>query len=316
MKFILSISGGGIRGIIPAVVLAELENITQKPIAKSFDLIAGTSTGGIIASMLAVPGKNQQPKYSAQKVVELYKDFGKTVFNQSFLRKLFSLNGLIGTKYSYKTLEKLLIEYLGNAYLSNTITNLLIPAYKIEKGVGPYFFKTLHAKQTKSKIENPLLWKCARATSAANGYFEPYKLDEQHIFLDGGLFANNPAMCAYAQAKNLYGEQEKITLVSIETGENLVGYQYDKIRNWGFIQWAEPFFKQISSSASGAIDYMLRALTTRGDRYFRIQTDLDKKSLKMDDASDSNIQRLEMAAKRSIRKHYSELSEIANLIKA
>lgn len=89
MKFILSISGGGIRGIIPAVVLAELENITQKPIAKSFDLIAGTSTGGIIASMLAVPGKNQQPKYSAQKVVELYKDFGKTVFNQSFLRKLF-----------------------------------------------------------------------------------------------------------------------------------------------------------------------------------------------------------------------------------
>lgn len=69
--------------------------------------------------------------------------------------------------------------------------------------------------------------------------------------MDGGLFANNPAMCAYAQAKNLYGEQEKITLVSIETGENLVGYQYDKIRNWGFIQWAEPFLNKFLVQRQG-----------------------------------------------------------------
>ena len=83
MKLILSISGGGIRGIIPAIILSHIEKHVGKPISKCFDLIAGTSTGGIIATLLSVP-ENNKPKYSASQVVELYKQFGTQVFKKIY----------------------------------------------------------------------------------------------------------------------------------------------------------------------------------------------------------------------------------------
>ncbi len=314
MKLVLSISGGGIRGIIPAIILSDIEKRVGKPISKCFDLIAGTSTGGIIAALLSV-SENNKPKYSASQVVELYKQFGTQVFKKNLFRTLITLNGLISTKYSCKPLENLLKSYLGKATLSNTTTNLLIPAYQISNIPYPHFFKTSNAKlQSSNKLSNPKLWQCARATSAANGYFKPFKLDNNHTFLDGGLFANNPAMCAYAQAKSNYGNREKIVIVSIETGENLVGYSYEKIRNWGILQWAIPFFKQTSISSSATIDYMLRTLSQNGDKYYCVQTDLDKQSLRMDDASTENIERLEIAAKHSLVNNSKVISDIINII--
>lgn len=314
MKLILSISGGGIRGLIPAMILSNIEQQVGKPIASCFDLISGTSTGGIIACMLSVPGKNNKPKYSVQQVVEMYKQFGKEVFSRGTLRKMVTLNGLISTKYSCRHLEALLKQYLGEIYLSQTVTNLLIPTYQITGRPYPYFFKTLHAKSSKLRVENPYLWECARATSAANGYFKPYRMDSNHTFLDGGVFANNPAMCAYAQAKNTYGTKEQIVIISVETGENLIGYNYNKIRNWGMIQWALPFFKQTSISSSETIDYMLRTFAVNGDKYLRFQCSLDKKSLKMDDVSSANIIRLENAAKQTIKNDKEKINEIVKIL--
>lgn len=314
LKLVLSISGGGIRGIIPAIILAEIEKYAKKPIANCFDLIAGTSTGGIIAALLSTPDNNNKSKYSASQVVEMYKRFGKKVFKQNIFRKMLTLNGLLGTKYSSKPLENLLKTYFEKINLSQCLTNLLIPAYQITNKPYPYFFKTTNAKNSTQKLDNPYLWECVRATSAANSYFKPYKLDNNHTFLDGGLFANTPTMCAYAQAKNTYGDREQIVIISIETGEDLIGYSYEQIKNWGMLQWALPFFKQTSISSAETIDYMLRTFATNGDKYFRLQSSIDKNSLKMDDISDNNIIRLEEIAKQTIKNNRKIIDNIVSII--
>src|SRR2546421_11063200 len=102
---ILSIDGGGIRGIIPATVLAEIEKRTKKPIAKLFDLIAGTSTGGIIALALTKPNYEGKPEYQAQDVVDLYELKGQNIFHQSMWHRLNTFNNLIEEKYQVEGLQ-------------------------------------------------------------------------------------------------------------------------------------------------------------------------------------------------------------------
>lgn len=313
MKLILSISGGGIRGLIPAIILAELEKRIGKPIADCFDLISGTSTGGIIACLLATPNNNGTTKYTSSKIVELYKQFGKTAFYRNSFRKVLSLGGLLSTKYSTKPLAKLLHEYFGELKLSQTKTNLLIPTYQISNTPAPHFFKTQYATQPDSSIDNPYLWECARATSAANGYFKPYKMNDSYTFLDGGVFANNPSMCAYSEMKNAYGN-EPVCVVSIGTGEDLVGYKYDKIKFWGMAQWALPFFKHTSISADSTVDYMLRTFAVNSDKYYRLQASLDEDSLQMDNISDANLAMLELAAKKVIIDYSDLIDEIVRLV--
>ena len=316
MKMVLSISGGGIRGVIPAMVLAELEKRAGLPISSCFNLIAGTSTGGIIACLLAMTDEQGRAKYTAQEVVRLYKSFGKTIFKRSLMRKFATLDGLIGTKYSSKPLEALLSKYFGVTKLSCAKTGLLIPAYQISGKPYPHFFKTEYALAEKSEVDNPCLWKCARSTSAANGYFKPFKLNRTHTFLDGGVFANNPAMCAYVQAKNSFADSENLSVISIGTGEDLIGYSYKEIRNWGMVQWALPFFRQTSISSDATVDYMLRSLCKNGDSYYRLQVSLEKENLKMDDVSEKNIASLEHAAKELIKQNTAALDDIAKMMKA
>ena len=314
MKLILSISGGGIRGLIPAIILKEIENCTGKSISDMFDLISGNSTGGIIACLLSVPDENNKPRYSAERVVKMYEEFGKKVFSRTFFRKILSFDGLISTKYSEKPLEKLLKQYFGDIRLEKACTNLLIPTYKISHIPYPFFFKTHHAKNNKKDKENPYLWECARATSAASSYFKPYYFDRTNTFIDGGIFANNPSLCAYAQAKKQW-KNEKIILLSLGTGKNTKGFSYDKIKNWGLIQWAIPYFQQTSLSADDTVDNILKTMTSaNGDAYYFIQTELEEKALTIDDSSDENLKRLEAAAERLIVRKRQTIDEICSLI--
>lgn len=320
MKIILSISGGGIRGLIPAIVLAELEKEIGKGIGANCNLIAGNSTGGIITCLLAAADEKGEAKYTAEEIVAFYKTFGKTVFKKSLLRKIFTLDGLIFTKYSYKPLEKLMKQYLGDLKLEDTITDILIPTYQVSDIPLPYFFKSIHAKKDgnitfeKQYLQNVYLWQCARATSAANSYFAPYQYGDL-TFVDGGIFANNPSVCAYAEGKNMWGEEEPIALISLGTGENLKGYPYKKIKNWGILQWAIPFFKQSSLSSDEAINYILETFShaKTGDQYYCLQAKLDEDCTKMDNASEENLIRLEQAAKQMIQDNKQTFDSIVSL---
>ena len=209
LKAVLSIDGGGIRGIIPARLLREIETRMGRPIPELFDIVAGTSTGGILALGLTLPkAGTTTPAWDAAALEELYVEHGAKIFANSLLRKVETVGGLVEERYDIDELERLLRQYFGEAMLSSALTEVVVPSYDLT-APGPFFFKRSYARdQTHTwDIET---WKAARATSAAPTYFDPMNLppfeDEgEHALVDGGVFANNPTACAYAEALNLYG---------------------------------------------------------------------------------------------------------------
>ena len=161
----LSIDGGGIRGVIPAVVLDHIETATGKPMSELFDLMVGTSTGGIIAVALAAPAA---PRYSAADVLALYKDHGREIFHRSFWQGVVSVAGAFDERYDAAPLERLLKRYLGDSTLADCLITTVVPSYDIERR-EPYFFKSERARLSKDR--NHYLRDAARATSAAPTYF-------------------------------------------------------------------------------------------------------------------------------------------------
>ncbi len=193
-KYILSVDGGGIRGIIPAIILAEIESRTKKPISQIFDLMAGTSTGGIVVAGLC---KSNKLQYSANDLVELYQEYGPYIFQASLWRKSIA-SWLSGSQYSYKNMEFILNKYFGESTMADVASNLLLTSYDIHNSCE-FFFKSW-------KEENIKLKDALRATTAAPTYFTPKRLkisQRERVLIDGGVFANNPAACAYASALSL-----------------------------------------------------------------------------------------------------------------
>ncbi len=166
---VLSIDGGGIRGVIPAVILQHIEAEAGKPISELFDMIVGTSTGGILACGLAMPGDDGKPKFSTSDMLALYVDRGKDIFHRSFWRGVTSLAGTTDESYSHEPLENLLKQYLGDATLDQCLTPIVVTSYDIERR-EPYFFKTTQAREVKNKDRNHYLRDAARATLYQNRF--------------------------------------------------------------------------------------------------------------------------------------------------
>ena len=220
---ILAIDGGGVRGLIPATILAELERRTGRPVAALFDLVAGTSAGGLLALGLAKPQgdgpHSGRPQYSAADLMALFAAVGPRIFQRTPARVLCTLDGLLDEKYPADSFEDVLQEYFGEARLSQALTNVILPAYELGRRQA-FFFKSRRAKR--DPRDDFLMRQAARATSAAPTYFEPLRLAApagELAFVDGGVVANNPAMCAYAEARKHYPEAADILLVSLGTGD-------------------------------------------------------------------------------------------------
>lgn len=312
MITILSIDGGGIRGLIPAAFIAEIEKRTGKPACRLFDLIAGTSTGGILAAMLTVPNAQGKPRYTAAQVQSLYTRFGRTVFQSSLWRKTWTLGGLANTHYSSEGLQALLDEYLGNARLHCALTDILITAYDMQSA-SPWFFKSRFAAGHRSDEDDPLLSQAVLATTAVPTYFPPCRIGE-HCFIDGGVFAVNPTMCAYAEIKKLNRYENDILIVSLGTGEHNDSYTYKETRNWGMLRWAVPIIGVFTNSGP-TVDYQMKQLAGT-QQYFRLQIPLDSDSIAMDDAGDANLRRLEAAARDGVRRHGDTIDTICGILTA
>jgi patatin-like phospholipase/acyl hydrolase len=296
---ILSIDGGGIRGLIPAVILAEIEERTGRRIAELFDFIAGTSTGGIIALMLARPSWNGR-YLSARDVVSLYQDHGHQIFSRTLWHALVSLDGLVDEKYPADGLEEQLGGRLGDMRLSHATVDVLVTAYDIERR-SPFFFKSRSARQ--SPRRDFLMRDVARATTAAPTYFEPAQItdvggQDRYALVDGGVFANNPGMCALAEVRSLYPEARDVMLVSLGTGEATRPILYKDARDWGAVKWVKPVLNVIVDGAGETVDYQLgRMLSPVGGqrRYFRVQGLLDPSTEETADTSAvhlANLRRL------------------------
>jgi len=322
---VLSIDGGGIRGIIPASLLAEIERRLDARIADTFDLIAGTSTGGIIALGLTAPAGDGTPAHRAAELVDLYKREGKRIFSRSIWHEISAVGTAAEAKYPLTGVEGVLKQYLKDARLKDALTEVLVPAYEIEDRI-PWFFSSRMAAADPN-YDFPM-WQVGRATSAAPTYFEPACIPTDDpknergywALVDGGVFANNPAMCALAEATMSYrgahgGEVPDVVVVSLGTGELTRPISYDKAKNWGLLGWARPVLGVVFDGVSKTVDFQVAELcrVTEGqpERYYRLQVDLKNYgSDDLDDASGTNLLALERLAHDLIARESGKLDAI------
>ena len=297
---ILSIDGGGIRGLIPALVLAEIERRTGRRIGQLFDLIAGTSTGGIIACALAKP----EP-LTAEDVAELYVDEGPEIFRKGLLKRLVSVEGLIDERYDDDGLNSVLARHLGDARLSDCTPDILVTAYDITARFA-FFFRSSRAHS--DPTYDFRLAAVARATSAAPTYFEPFEVTDEagartYPLVDGGVYAVNPGMCAYAEA---VGEVQ--LLASLGTGTHGRGHDFDDARSWGQVEWARPLLDIVFDGVADTVEFQLAALL--GQDLFRLQTELRAASGDLDDAGERNLAALQRDAERLIRERSADIDAL------
>ena len=295
---ILSIDGGGIRGIIPAKVLAKIEEMTKRPIADLFDVIAGTSTGGILALGLTCPGPDGKPLHPATDLVRLYVETGDEIFTKSWLRER---EVIIQPKYLSANLGQALAQYLGEARLKDAVTRITVTSYETERR-QPFFFRSSKAKEDPGQYDH-FMRDVALATSAAPTYFPPHRIDvtktDYFSLVDGGVFANNPGMCAYVDALKEIPNRSDVVMVSLGTGSLTRPLHYDEIKEWGELHWVQPIISVMMDGVSAATDYHLAQILGT-QNYYRLQTTLDIARDEMDDASVENIRDLELQAERLV----------------
>jgi patatin-like phospholipase len=263
---ILSIDGGGIRGIIPVILLERLARESGlEGFLESVDLIAGTSTGGLIALALAA-GR------SLPEIRSLYTTKGSEIFDRSAWRAITSLGSLIGAKYDSGNLERVVASFLGAATrLGDLGKRVLVAAFDLDSGPDDprgrtWKPKLFHNFPGPDSDADELAWKVGLFTSAAPTYFAP-----SGGYVDGGVFAANPSMCALAQTQDPRIPEgirlEDVVLLSMGTGISLQFIE-EKEPDWGDAQWIEPLLAIMLDGVSGIADYQCRRLL--GERYLRL----------------------------------------------
>ena len=237
---LLAIDGGGIRGLIPALVLAEIEHRTGRPLASLVDVIAGTSTGAIIACALAKP-----QAMPAARVAEIYEQDGPKIFDASLLR---------------------------------------------------------------SDRDDISMVDAAHASSAAPTYFEPLRVGDR-TYVDGGVGAINPSLHAYAETAG-----KPSLLLSLGTGSQTRPLPYDKVKDWGKLEWAAPILDVVFDATADAVDSQLARLID--GHYIRLQTRLTEASDALDDASADNLAALRREAEKLIAARSADIDRACALLTA
>ncbi len=300
---ILALDGGGIRGLLPARVLQAIEERTRRPIADCFDMIAGTSTGGILALGLTVPDPaTGAPRWAARDLAEMYRRRGATIFHRAPGRVL--IEWLV-EKYAARGLEGVLRDRLGDATVGQALTEVLVTSWDLTAD-APRYFSSLGSPDVPMRV-------AARATSAAPTYFRPLWLDgaQRHALVDGGVFANNPARLAWMAKRDPQEPQRPMLLVSLGTGA-AKSPDPSRRRFWGPLPWARPMIDLLLTAPSDLVHLELEeAGTGTGLQYHRLEPDITHASPQMDDVEPGNLAALDRAADALIDARAAELDAIA-----
>jgi uncharacterized protein len=257
---ILSLDGGGIKGLFSAAVLAKWEEDLGCRIADSFDLIVGTSTGGIIALGL---GLGLRPR----EIVRFYLDQGNKIFPNGWTTPYRTAKQFIHSKFSSVPLRSALQDCFGEKLLGHSKNRLAIPSYDLGQG-DVRIFKTAHHERLRRDFKLPA-WKVALATSAAPTYFPAFRDIEERRLIDGGVWANNPLMLGVVEALSVLGiPRERISALSLGTTEP-VKHRSNGLDNGGLWQWKLDAADVIMCSQSAAATAQATLLLGE-ERLFRI----------------------------------------------
>jgi predicted acylesterase/phospholipase RssA len=309
MKRILSIDGGGIRGLIPAMICRNIEERTEKPLHETFDLIAGTSTGGIIALGLTRP----PTPLSAAEIIDFYKTEGPKIFGNPRGPIAYAR----GPRYSNTKLKRALEATFGAVKVANALTNVLIPAYDLKMRQLTLVTRRFAKEDSEHDYK---MSDVALGTSAAPTYFAPAEVKIEtptevrtKVLIDGGMIANNPAALAIAEGQNLWPDEEFI-LVSIGTGRLVDSISYQEASRYSLIQWVVPVIDCMFDGTAKATEYYLKTTISR-DSYWRFQPQLRERTSAMDDASPQALTAMELDTNAYIEQEEPELNQLESILK-
>ncbi|KAM0007945.1 putative patatin-like phospholipase domain, Acyl transferase/acyl hydrolase/lysophospholipase [Helianthus debilis subsp. tardiflorus] len=310
---ILSIDGGGVRGIIPGVILDFLETELQKldgknaRLADYFDVISGTSTGGLVTAMLTTPNEEGRPAFAAKDVKEFYLEHCPKIFppdNHPFAAATNVIKALSGPKYDGQYLHEIIREKLQDRRLHEAITNIVIPTFDI-KHLQPVIFSSYQLKNIPSldaKISDICIGTSAAPTYLPSHSFQNEdsegKLLREFNLIDGGVVANNPTLAAISE---------------VSTGSQKFQERYDatKSSSWGVLGWlagggSTPLVDVFTQASGDMVDYhistVFQALHS-AENYLRIQDDtLSGDLASMDLATKENLENLVKVGEELLKK--------------
>ncbi|KAL7141342.1 hypothetical protein ABFS83_08G047000 [Erythranthe nasuta] len=341
---ILSIDGGGVRGIIPGTILGHLESKLQEldgpnaRLADYFDVIAGTSTGGLITTMLAAPGPDNRPMYAANNITSFYLENCPKIFPESrrnnFVGTLTNL--FAGPKYDGKNLKTLVEGLLGNVTVSQALTNVVIPSFDIKR-LQPTIFTTKDGKTNASK--NALMSDVALGTSAAPTYFPAHYFEtrdpqgnvREFNLIDGAMAANNPTLVAITEVSKeiLSGKFEvadmepmdstRMLVLSLGSGVAKTAEKYNAkdASKWGVLSWVfydgdSPLVNIYGDGSADMVDIHVSTIfqSRRNEQnYLRIQEDnLAGDTSSVDIATVKNMQTLVEIGQSLLKKSVSRVN--------
>ncbi|OMO79022.1 Patatin/Phospholipase A2-related protein [Corchorus capsularis] len=344
---ILSIDGGGIRGLIPGTILAFLESELQKldgeeaRLADYFDVITGTSTGGLVTAMLTTPNPEQgnRPLFAAKDINDFYLEHCPKIFPQNgtpFAPAANVVKSLMGPKYDGKYLHKIVKEKLGETRLNQTLTNVVIPTFDI-KQLQPKIFSSYEVKNDHSK--NALLSDICIGTSAAPTYLPAHHFktkdsneqDKEFHLIDGGVAANNPTLVALNEVTKEItrgnpdffplkpNDYTRFVVLSLGTGSQKCEEKYHAhlAAQWGLLGWltcdhSTPLMDVFMQASSDMVDFhiatVFKALQSE-DSYIRIQDDtLCGTVSSVDIATKENLQNLVKVGEELLKKPISRVN--------
>ncbi|KAK3123671.1 hypothetical protein QOZ80_8AG0634410 [Eleusine coracana subsp. coracana] len=341
---VLSIDGGGVRGIIPGTILAFLEEKLQEidgpdaRIADYFDVIAGTSTGGLVTAMLTAPDPKEKdrPLFAAKDINDFYLQHCPKIFPSVSNGPLGLMRSMGGPKYDGEYLHDIVRKLLGETRVGEALTDIVIPTFDI-KLLQPTVFSTYEAKN--DALKDALLSDVCISTSAAPTYLPGHQFEIEDKdgntrafnLIDGGVAANNPALLAMTHVSKqiLLGNKDffpikpadygKFLVLSLGTGTAKIEERYDAVQagKWGILSWLynkgnTPLIDSFSQASSDLVDIHISVLfqALHSDKgYLRIQDDeLKGDTASVDVSTSENLNRLVSVGKALLKRQVCKVN--------
>ncbi|KAJ9186703.1 hypothetical protein P3X46_002248 [Hevea brasiliensis] len=327
---ILSVDGGGIRGIVPATILGFLDSELQKldgedaRLADYFDVIAGTSTGGLVTAMLTALNEKNRPLFAAKDITDLYLEHCPKIFHQDsspFAPATNLVRALTEPKYDGKYLHQIVKEKLGDIRLDQTLTNVVIPTFDIKR-LQPTVFSTYEVKRNPSI--NALLSDICIATSAAPTYLPAHRFETKDS-TGKALVAMNAVMKEINNDNSDFflpikpTDYNRFLVLSLGTGSPKCEEKYraDDAAKWGLLGWlnsehSTPLVDIFMQASSDMVDFhistVFKSLHSE-DNYIRIQDDTLSGNLSsVDIATEENLKNLVKVGEELLKKRVARVN--------